>query len=583
MRLRTWHCLCLIGLFVLLAYYPTVHAGYNSVDDLKMVTNIDRAGPLDLERLERLFVRSGSYYYRPLTILTYTLDRDLWGSIPSFMHLGNILLHLVNALLVFAITRQLFKVFNRGSLWPALFAGLFFALHPLATESVAWISGRTDLLMSVFLLLAVWLTLLALESKHPVVIAGAGVSLFVAPLAKEVAVFILPGMLWLIAVYPGEGRLLGRLQQRWLLLASTVGSVVAYFSLRALAIERDSGIKTALKGIAGSDGHGLFEWLDKVRVAFKVYGFYFKKLFVPWPLNFGIVEISGWYILVGVLLAMVLLYLAWRADVLGSFGLMAFCVLSPALLIVFGKMAWTPLSERYLYAPVALFAPLAAFFAVYVKTKVAPSFGPLVNILLIAGLAIFFSTTVHRAWIWQDNVRLYRDTVAKSPNFPPAKSELASALLKTGSIEEAKKILGSMQVDDSPVSYISDDINLAYSLAAEGELDEARQMLLPLLKQNPKKRFDVLQSLIRVNDMRLGKEDTPEGKAVIHRENLDWLLEQQRLKPQVFTLYRIGKRYLALEDEAKALDYFKKVYAQAPQDAHYRGAAATQISRLESQ
>ncbi len=131
--------------------------------------------------------------------------------------------------------------------------------------------------------------------------------------------------------------------------------VVGYFTLRHLATTHDSGVIRALKGVVGGD----YDLLNKVRVAFKVYGFYFKKLLIPWPLNFGIIEISGWYVLAGVVLAVLLLYLVWRADVPVPFGLMAFCALSPALLVVFGKMTWTPLAERYLYTSVALFAPLA--------------------------------------------------------------------------------------------------------------------------------------------------------------------------------------------------------------------------------
>jgi hypothetical protein len=128
MRLKTWHCLCLLALVVLLVYYPSLHAGYNSVDDLKMISQVDQSGPLNLGGL---FLPQGtSYYYRPLTILSYILDRDAWGSTPSFMHLENILLHLFCALLVYAITRRLLPVWGAESQLPALFAGLLFALHP---------------------------------------------------------------------------------------------------------------------------------------------------------------------------------------------------------------------------------------------------------------------------------------------------------------------------------------------------------------------------------------------------------------------------------------------------------------------
>jgi len=581
MRLKTWHCLALLTLVVLCGYYPALQAGYNSTDDLKMVNSIAAAGPLDPLRF---FVRSGSYYYRPLTIISYTLDRDLWDSAPSFMHLGNILLHLVNALLVYAITRRLLLLWKRGDWqWPALFAGLLFALHPITTESVAWISGRTDVLMTVFLLLAVWLTLIGLATQRLAALSGAAIALFLASLAKEVAVFVLPGLLWLIAVYPEAGAgLCSRLRRRGGALVTTTGAVVGYFALRTLAIGHDSGISTALKGVTGgSAGQDLFELLDKGRIALKVYGFYFKKLFVPWPLNFAIVDISDGYVLAGVLLAALLLYLLWRRDVQGAFGLMAFCVLSPALLVIYGRMTWTPLAERYLYASAALFAPAAAWLAIRLRGAMAERGRRLSSAAMVVLLLVFFGTTLHRAWVWQDNLRLYRDTVAKSPDFLPVRTELATALLMHGQKDEARAILGAMQAENSVPDYINDDLNLAATYLESSEPDRAYQLLLPLLNKNPKKRFDVLQALIRTNDRRLGKTLAPEEKAAIHRQNLEWLLEEQHLRPGPFTLYRIGKRYLALGRKKQALDYFRKAHARAPSDAHYRGAAEVFIKKLE--
>jgi protein O-mannosyl-transferase len=575
MRLKTWHCLVLLALAVLAAYYPSLYAGYNSIDDLKMISSIDQSGPLDLGRL---FLPHGtSYYYRPLTILSYIIDRDVWGSIASFMHLENILLHLFSAFLVFAITRRLLPLWEEKGQWPALFAGLFFALHPLGTESVCWISGRTDPLMALFLLLSVWLTVIALSTRRTMLAVAGGVSLLLSCLAKEVAVFVLPGLLWLIVIYPGRGGFLDRLRRRWLTLLMPITGVAGYFILRRFASASDSGVNTAFNGMAGGD----YDLWNKLRIAFKVYGFYFKKLLIPWPLNFGIIEISGWYVLSGIVLAIVLLYLVWRADVPGAFGLMAFFVLSPALLVVFGKMTWTPLAERYLYSSVALFAPAAACFFARLKAINSSWAQQRWNFAVAAMLLAFFGTTIHRAWVWQDNLRLYQDTVAGSPDFDAAKSELASALLHKGRVAEAHVILTNMQKESSSSDFINDDMNLAGMFLIKGDLEGARRILLPLLNKNPKKRFDVLQYLIRTNDQRLVETFDPLAKTAIQKESLGWLLEQQRIRPQPFTLYRIGKRYLALGENVRALESFEQAYAQTPGDAFYREPAAKFIRQLQ--
>lgn len=575
MRLKSWHCLSLLIVAVLFAYYPSLSAGYNSIDDLKMISSIDEGGPLNIGQL--FLPRGTAQYYRPLTVLSYFIDRDAWDSHVSFMHLENILLHLGCALLIFALTRRLLPLWGGNGLWPALFAGLFFALHPLATESVCWISGRTDPLMTLFILLSVWLIILALERASVVFALSAGVVLCLAGLAKEVAVFVLPGMLWLITVYPGQGGWFSRCRQRWLTLLMPTAGVAVYFTLRHLATAQDTGIDKAVQGVVAGD----YDLLNKVRVAFKVYGFYFKKLFVPWPLNFGIIEISGWYVLLGVMLAGLLLYLVWRADIAGAFGLMAFCVLSPALMVVFGKMTWTPLAERYLYASVALFAPLSAYMLLRCRACVAVPNRRRFDLALILLLLVFFGTTLHRSWIWQDNLRLYRDTVAKSPELDAAKLELASALLRRGEAAEAEELLAGLQKGESPSDFIKDDLNLALIKLTNGDPEQARALLLPHLDSRPKEYYDLLQSLLRINDQRIGRADTWELRSTIQAESLAWLQEQQSLRPSAFTLYRIGKMQLSMGDNAAALNSFKTSLTKAPADAHYRGAAEKLVKRLE--
>jgi len=120
---------------------------------------------------------------------------------------------------------------------------------------------------------------------------------------------------------------------------------------------------------------------------------------------------------------------------------MAFLVLSPALLVSVGKMAWTPIAERYLYASLAFWAPVVAVLGwqwLNQLNMLQPRMRSAVFSLL---LIPFFVTTAHRAWIWQDNLRLYSDTVTKSPDFPAAKNELASALINIGRLDEAEALL----------------------------------------------------------------------------------------------------------------------------------------------
>ena len=84
-------------------------------------------------------------YYRPLTTLSYVLDWAVWGDNPFGFHATNVVLHVAATILVLLILLRL----GLGEV-PALVAACLFAVHPIHTESVAWISGRTDVLAFVF-------------------------------------------------------------------------------------------------------------------------------------------------------------------------------------------------------------------------------------------------------------------------------------------------------------------------------------------------------------------------------------------------------------------------------------------------
>ena len=81
---------------------------------------------------------------RPIVLLTYLLDRALWGLRPAGFHATNLLIHLLNTLLVLALIRELAPK-DGPALLPAA-AALLFGLHPVLTEAVQPPSFREDLL-----------------------------------------------------------------------------------------------------------------------------------------------------------------------------------------------------------------------------------------------------------------------------------------------------------------------------------------------------------------------------------------------------------------------------------------------------
>ncbi|MEO0010361.1 MAG: hypothetical protein ABIK51_07585, partial [candidate division WOR-3 bacterium] len=85
-------------------------------------------------------------YYRPLTTLSFWLDFKLAGLNPAYFHLVNVVLAAISTVLVALIVWELLH----SGVWAGI-AGLLFATHPAHVESIAFVSGRTDLLLTVFI------------------------------------------------------------------------------------------------------------------------------------------------------------------------------------------------------------------------------------------------------------------------------------------------------------------------------------------------------------------------------------------------------------------------------------------------
>jgi hypothetical protein len=134
------------------SHLPTVAFGFlDWDDDLHVTRNPLVIAPDSASLVDRLRTPALGYPV-PITVASYTLETRLLGMQPWHFHLLNVLLHVANCALVFAIALRL----GLGCVGAACAASLF-GLHPVVAESVSWVTGRKDLLATCFGLSAVWL------------------------------------------------------------------------------------------------------------------------------------------------------------------------------------------------------------------------------------------------------------------------------------------------------------------------------------------------------------------------------------------------------------------------------------------
>ena len=106
-------------------------------------------GPADVTPLWLANESWSVFYFRPLVQALLALDWGIWGDLSAGYHLTNLLLHAIATLLVAAVATRLSRNARAG-----LIAGAIFAVHPSHQDSVAWITGRTDLIAAIGFLAA---------------------------------------------------------------------------------------------------------------------------------------------------------------------------------------------------------------------------------------------------------------------------------------------------------------------------------------------------------------------------------------------------------------------------------------------
>lgn len=227
-----WAGVCGVLLLVGTLYAQTLDFKFVWDDDQVIHGRADYQTPSRWLEAVRQPLDFSPNYFRPLALSTLLVQIWVWKDDPAPFHAANVLIHLLNTALVIALASRLLH----RSGW-ALLTGALYGVHPALIESVAFVSSRYDLTMTLFLLLALWLEG-RLQGTARVV--GVSLAFLGALLCKEMALmFPLVLGLWRLA-QRAEGALREQLAALWrrertlyAVLGATLG---VYFALRYAAL-----------------------------------------------------------------------------------------------------------------------------------------------------------------------------------------------------------------------------------------------------------------------------------------------------------------------------------------------------------
>jgi tetratricopeptide (TPR) repeat protein len=206
--LRSFGPAALVALLTAAVFAPVLSHGFVDWDDALNFLNNPNYRGLGAAQLKWMWTTFHAGPYMPLTWMSHGLDYLLWGMDPRGYHLGSLLLHSLNASLLFLFARRLYArvagpAAGGSPAWTAAaaLAALVFSLHPLRAESVAWATERRDVLSGFFFLISLLAYLRHADGRGRASYA-VSVGCFVAALLSKAAVMGMPVLLVVLDVWP---------------------------------------------------------------------------------------------------------------------------------------------------------------------------------------------------------------------------------------------------------------------------------------------------------------------------------------------------------------------------------------------
>jgi tetratricopeptide (TPR) repeat protein len=382
-------------------YWPATSGGY-VLDDFDLV---EPGGPMRARSFRSLLGPE-----RPIVTMSYLANARLGGLHPGSFHLVNILFHCLNALVLWRLLAALFaagKLPERIAANRDLFVygiPLLFLLSPIQTESVAYISSRTELLAALFFLLGLWGFVVHRERRPWAAAAIVLVCLALSALSKQDKL-VLPAVVLAMDYLILCGCDWRGLRKSWPLYGT-------------LAIGAAAGAVLVIRPILFTQSAGFrLNWLTYLFTQFRMFFRYLGQLVWPFHLNLDpdIAPSSslwdhGSWLALALLAAIAAAVIRWhRKAPVAAFGaLLFFIVLAPTT-------SFFPLldfaAERRLYLPsIGFFLALLAGLSYVPATRRSA-----LRVGLAAILLVYAVGTFQRSRVWADDLRLWQDTVAKSP------------------------------------------------------------------------------------------------------------------------------------------------------------------------
>ncbi len=416
----------LIVVATLLLYNPVNRHPFVNYDDPGYVTdNLHVRQGLSWDGIVWAFTTTEQANWHPLTWISHEIDASLFHLNPAGHHFVNLLIHALNAALLF-----LLLMWGTKRLGASLFVALLFALHPINVESVAWIAERKNVLSTFFFFLALgtygWYAIKPNVQRYLAV-----ATLFAMSLMAKPMMVTFPFVLLLVDWWP-----LDRLKEK------PVGKLLVE-KIPLFALSTASSVITMIAQQAGGATRSALQFSLVVRLenAIVAYAMYLWK--TVWPARlapmypYPVDGIPAWQVLVSLIVlagisATVFVFRERRYLLVGWLWFLG--TLVPAIgLVQVGDQA---MADRYAYVPLVGIFVMIAFGLADLACARKVGLMPRAAVIAAVSLALGFATNRQLGY-WSNNLYLWSHTLAITQNNFIAENNMGGALLLAGHPDEA--------------------------------------------------------------------------------------------------------------------------------------------------
>ena len=399
-----FYCAVIIGL-TLFAFSPSLKNGFTNWDDEGYVVENPDIKGCTLHNVAKIFSSTYVSNYQPLTMLTYMAEYRFFQLNPAVYHWTNVLLHIINCLLIFALLYGL-----SGKRFASLIIALLFAVHPLRVESVAWIAERKDVLSAFFYFLSLLSYLRYVKKTGRKFYGFSLFSLMLSLLSKPVAV---SQPLVLLLIDYANNR---KIDKKNLLEKTPFFVVAIMFAALTILTQKSPGPITEYSSLSAitrvcTPFYGVVFYLVKTIAPIHLSALYPFPARIDGSMNMAL--LASFFLIIGITGIM---YHHRRLRKL-VFGPLFFIItVLPMLQII--RVGDAMVAERYTYIPMlGVYYFFIELFGHLIRGKLLDN--KAIKGLLFASVVLylvgFTFQTRERCGVWKNSLSLWNDVINKFP------------------------------------------------------------------------------------------------------------------------------------------------------------------------